>query len=208
MPGGSSSGSPSTRHLHRQAGRPQPADQLVEPSERRLRHERRALLALAQQPSRLRISSSAWVAVPLDRVERLACRPDRRSSMRRPPRAWSTITLIACATPSCSSRAMRVRSGGRGALPPARARARSGGARAARRGTGRRRTSRRTRGRRRRVLPGLDGRERDTDDDQGDAYDVRAAARVPPGRVDRRRRARTGTRRSRRAPGRRDSRTR
>ena len=98
-------------HLDRKSRGGDLRREIVEPPEARLRGERGAFVGgpqHAEQPAHLRRAPARPRA--RSRRARHASRRGRRSSMRRPPRACRTITLIACATTSCSSRAIRARS--------------------------------------------------------------------------------------------------
>ena len=55
------------------------------------------------------MSSSAWRAAPAIAANVSAVSSGSRAS-RWPAAAWTTMTLIACATMSCSSAAIRARS--------------------------------------------------------------------------------------------------
>ena len=93
----------------RQARRAGARDQLADLGQRRLRREHRRAAPLST-PSRWRISPSASRPVRSMRVAASSARPGSRSRIRRAPPAWTTITLIECATRSCISRAIRRRS--------------------------------------------------------------------------------------------------
>ena len=109
MPGGSSTGSPS-RAARRQAGVARAARQLVHARDARRARQGLAVAAPdgAEQVAQL---GQRLAAGALDQRGRL----DRRAgslarATRRAAGAWTTITLRLCASTSCSSRAMRLRS--------------------------------------------------------------------------------------------------
>ena len=95
---------------HRQAGAADLVHQRVEVAEPRLGREL-DLLALAphraEQPAHLGERRAAGL---LDAFERLPVLASARGSLCRTAPTWSTITLTAWATMSCSSRAIRARS--------------------------------------------------------------------------------------------------
>ena len=107
-PSGSGRRSPSTVERHRQARGPRALDEPV---------ERRRASAPRRAASRLQHAEQALASrrAPRGRCRAMSAAASRarsgsRSRIRRAPPACTTITLIECATTSCISRAIRLRS--------------------------------------------------------------------------------------------------
>ena len=168
-----------------------PADELVDAPQARRRRQRQLGSPWRSSPSSRRISPSA--CSPACSMTSSAWRVSSRSasSIRRPPRACRTMTLIAWATTSCSSRAIRVRSSATASCArtsTAATRTRSRSAAVAGIASDRPRPTEQDReegdvGEGDRIA-GLDRRQRDGHHHHGHADDQRAPARVPSGRVD------------------------